>query len=589
MSEETTINIDAAFVRALEEELAGAKQELNAANERFAEQCDEEEEIKQHAPLPRSSSWIAHPAFCTSFLPCSPSHPRRLPLITQATGRPSRRTGGPPAPALPRRTTAPVRPHLQLPTHRLDALTHFALTQRPAYAHLGVARPPPRPAPYCVANPLQLGRGHGWTWARSWGLPLGRSALAAGVFAGTAVGSPSSLPSVAGVAGAGVEGRGREVLAPVRAAVGGLAFAADETRLLVVRQDVLGAGVWGLRPRPSPPHHAGDEAGLPGLPVPTHIYVLSRGRTGAVVEAVAGARDGQFVAFAMRRRTVHLFAVNPYGKHADVRSHLRARVTDAEGGGVGVGMGAVAAGQGPTEVERTAKPPAIAFVPAVDYACPPAVLHPGASGVQDVFVFDPADSVLSLRRVTLALEAQHAAGLPISMSLPARAGYAATSYKRCAGAVATWSLKRKRGWAEMEGGKMAKAEGRTIKEDWLAQAELSIFTGAPRVLPRAIYLSHQFSFYSLGQDSASVYVAGGRDLPRRWNGGAWSGNVWSKVERDDGPQTATYLSRLFPSPTIRRAATPAENVPFLLPQRRRTTDALYRPPLRVTTENSQNT
>jgi flagellar biosynthesis chaperone FliJ len=41
-----TINIDAAFVRALEEELAGAKQELNAANERFAEQCDEEEEIK---------------------------------------------------------------------------------------------------------------------------------------------------------------------------------------------------------------------------------------------------------------------------------------------------------------------------------------------------------------------------------------------------------------------------------------------------------------------------------------------------------------------------------------------------------------
>ncbi|KAJ7249977.1 hypothetical protein C8J57DRAFT_1668462 [Mycena rebaudengoi] len=53
-------------------------------------------------------------------------------------------------------------------------------------------------------------------------------------------------------------------------------------------------------------------------------------------------------------------------------------------------------------------------------------------------------------------------------------------------------------------------------------------------------------------------------------------------------QAATYLSCLFPSPTIHRAAAPAENVPFLLPQCRRTGGALYRPPLNVTTENSQN-
>ncbi|KAJ7440888.1 hypothetical protein FB451DRAFT_1377435 [Mycena latifolia] len=40
------------------------------------------------------------------------------------------------------------------------------------------------------------------------------------------------------------------------------------------------------------------------------------------------------------------------------------------------------------------------------------------SGVQDVLVFDPADGVLSLQHVTVALEAAHGVGLPTSMSLP---------------------------------------------------------------------------------------------------------------------------------------------------------------------------
>ncbi|KAJ7822896.1 hypothetical protein B0H14DRAFT_1315279 [Mycena olivaceomarginata] len=39
-------------------------------------------------------------------------------------------------------------------------------------------------------------------------------------------------------------------------------------------------------------------------------------------------------------------------------------------------------------------------------------------------------------------------------------------------------------------------------------------------------------------------------------------------------QTAKYLSRLIPSPTIHRAAAPAENIPTLVPQRRRTAGAL---------------
>lgn len=35
---------------------------------------------------------------------------------------------------------------------------------------------------------------------------------------------------------------------------------------------------------------------------------------------------------------------------------------------------------------------------------------------------------------------------------------------------------------------------------WLSQAELSTCSRSPHVLPRSIYLSHQFSFYALGED-----------------------------------------------------------------------------------------
>jgi hypothetical protein len=35
---------------------------------------------------------------------------------------------------------------------------------------------------------------------------------------------------------------------------------------------------------------------------------------------------------------------------------------------------------------------------------------------------------------------------------------------------------------------------------WLAQAELSSFARSAKLLPRSIYLSHQFSFHTLGED-----------------------------------------------------------------------------------------
>ncbi|KAJ6522464.1 hypothetical protein B0H19DRAFT_656027 [Mycena capillaripes] len=462
-----------------------------------------------------------------------------------------------------------------------------------------LAPSPAAPLPAPGAAPLA-------TWGRTLGRFFSRSApaasaLAASVFSGA--GSPplaASLLSAAGGGGAAGEvsawvrvvdlaqllgdgtatkgrgGRGGRGIRDVhvfeagRAPVGALAFSRDGTRLFVVRRDGLGSSVWGLRP-------SSVRQPTAETPAPTHLYALRRGRTGAVVESVASARDGRFVALATRRRTVHVFAVNPYGGRADVRSHLGARVRDAEGGAsvTAIGIGNVnGEGEGPTEVhalvrmrlppppqvsqhqhaesETPSLPPpaplAIAFVPAAASALglrsptSPASQASGSStgaggsvsGVQDVLVFDPVDGVLSLRRITLALETAHgvAAALPMSVSLPAAAGRLSMSaspppsYLRGAAAaaagaggnggevapgelggkeavVATWSLRRRRGWAEIrraeKGGELV-GDGRPVKEDWLAQAELSTFSSAPRALPRAIYLSHQFAFYTLGED-----------------------------------------------------------------------------------------
>jgi hypothetical protein len=62
----------------------------------------------------------------------------------------------------------------------------------------------------------------------------------------------------------------------------------------------------------------------------TPVYDLYRGHTTAVVEGFDWANDGRWAAVGTRNRTVHVFAVNPYGGPADVRSHIEARVRNVE-------------------------------------------------------------------------------------------------------------------------------------------------------------------------------------------------------------------------------------------------------------------
>jgi hypothetical protein len=58
---------------------------------------------------------------------------------------------------------------------------------------------------------------------------------------------------------------------------------------------------------------------------PWHLCNLRRGRTFAIVEGI-GVKDGPWIAVGTRKRTVHVFAVNPYGGKPGTRSHLEGRV-----------------------------------------------------------------------------------------------------------------------------------------------------------------------------------------------------------------------------------------------------------------------
>ena len=60
------------------------------------------------------------------------------------------------------------------------------------------------------------------------------------------------------------------------------------------------------------------------------MYALRRGRTTAVVEGADWSKDGRWLAIGTRRRTVHVFPVNPYGGKTDIASYLEGRVRNVD-------------------------------------------------------------------------------------------------------------------------------------------------------------------------------------------------------------------------------------------------------------------
>ncbi|KAJ6555268.1 hypothetical protein B0H10DRAFT_2241433 [Mycena sp. CBHHK59/15] len=155
---------------------------------------------------------------------------------------------------------------------------------------------------------------------------------------------------------------------------------------------------------------------------------------------------GRFVVLATRRRTVHVFAVNPYGRRADVRGHLSLRVR----GGKVVGVGAEGVHPFlrmqrlglPVGREEATRPRRLACVVACDSRARGSAPHIGAA---------------------------------VSVSLASR-GFA---YGRDSASG------RRVGWR----GVMGKRTG-----------SLGLGSRPSRALPPPIYISQQFSFDTLGED-----------------------------------------------------------------------------------------
>jgi hypothetical protein len=62
----------------------------------------------------------------------------------------------------------------------------------------------------------------------------------------------------------------------------------------------------------------------------TQVYNLHRGRTSAVIDSIVWGKDERYVGIGTMNRTVHVYAINPYGGKSDLRSHLEGRIRNVE-------------------------------------------------------------------------------------------------------------------------------------------------------------------------------------------------------------------------------------------------------------------
>jgi WD40 repeat protein len=119
-----------------------------------------------------------------------------------------------------------------------------------------------------------------------------------------------------------------------RQPISNINFTSDGNSLIISTEDGRVIRVFQLRPVPSVSR--GDSITCIGglthsdggriAGEPWHVYNLRRGRTSAVVEGIDASEDGRWIAVGTRKRTIHVFAVNPYGGKPDNRSHLGGRV-----------------------------------------------------------------------------------------------------------------------------------------------------------------------------------------------------------------------------------------------------------------------
>lgn len=388
-----------------------------------------------------------------------------------------------------------------------------------------------------------------------------------------------------------------EFLALKRQAVSGLQFSEDGANIVVVPEDGQVGRVFAVRPRSKALRRlkrgsaqgvagGGEDEAVKDDGAPWHMYDLRRGRTNAIIDGIDISSDGRWVAMGSRKRTIHVFATNPYGGKADEYSHTGGKVVNCkELQPLSTSLSPIVRlrATAPPSSTNEQPPPSLSFAflnsaldsvpqqllppasistptssaPSSISSSPSRVLEPISptqrlrrpTNYQDIVVFDEADSTLSLRRFfvdpkPVEQNLKVPGSVPgfggTSISLPSRsslgwmsgagaspqptgqAGRTVSSGgsagpnssalsvmmekgREIAGRevdVASWNLKRGENWPEVR--KVVRDAQGEVKpialNNWLAHAELQTCSRLPLVLPRPIYLYHQFSFHTLGDD-----------------------------------------------------------------------------------------
>ncbi|KAI6096747.1 hypothetical protein F5141DRAFT_1011714 [Pisolithus sp. B1] len=339
-----------------------------------------------------------------------------------------------------------------------------------------------------------------------------------------------------------------------------LAFTRDGNSVAVTPTDGQVVRMFQLRPLPRIGvcgSHGADSA-------PWHIYNLRRGHTPGVIEGIDISPDGRWVAIGSGKRTVHIFSINPYGGKPDHRSHVDARIWNVDrpqplstellpvarlrfprpdpalGSSSHGALSFIFLPGGihmPGSLLPPPPPPVVASSPSTSSARSDLGHFHSASrsrNYKDILVFDPPSGILSLRRITME-ERPKEPGIssPItsfatSISFPGT-GYAnrlgnsppiqsSKEGRKTSGltqqlldvsvelvgkerVVATWQLRRRQDWGEVKQLMSEMSEQKRVEaSNSLAHAELSTFSRHPEIVPRSVYLSHQFLFYTLGED-----------------------------------------------------------------------------------------
>ncbi|KAI9464881.1 hypothetical protein HD554DRAFT_2026168 [Boletus coccyginus] len=322
-----------------------------------------------------------------------------------------------------------------------------------------------------------------------------------------------------------------------------LTFTHDGNSILVGPKDGQVVRVFQLRRHAHVLRRTPSPLGLEDAP--WHVYSLRRGRTSAVIQDMEVSPDGRWVAVGTGKGTVHVFAINPYGGQPDLRSHMDTKIWNVDKPQpLSVELTPI------VRLRSTRATGADGFHSDLSFTfvrARPRVarisLHPTSSHRQhnfkDVLVFDASGGVLSLRRITLEQRPRESgipfsspmASLATSISLPGVGGAGrlsapppirdearkrsgltqqmlegATELVAKESTVATWQLKRRHDWGEVKyvvHQRWGSAKAWNVQVRYfssLAHAELSTCARTPGLVPRSIYLSHQFLFYTLGED-----------------------------------------------------------------------------------------